>query len=123
MSEAKILRSNCRACARGTRHELVHDLLVETREDFINECDNWQIIRCLGCFTVAFRHQNDDFDDVEEQSDGSVRHAVTAITYPRVIANHRGLRGTFYLPKLIKTIYEQTLRALGEQAHVLASIG
>ena len=81
------------------------------------------IIRCMGCHTVAFRHQNDDYDDVEEQPDGTAKHAVTVKTYPRVIANHRGLQATYYLPTLIRKVYEQTLRALGEQAHVLASIG
>ncbi len=123
MPDPSILRSNCRACAKRTRHEVLHELVVETKETFFNETDTWQIIRCLGCLAVAFRHQNDDFDDVEEQVDGSVKHAVTVKTYPRVIANHRGLQSTYYLPPLISKVYEQTLRALGEQANVLASIG
>lgn len=123
MSELQVLNTNCRSCARRTRHEVVHELVVETKDEYFNETDTWQIIRCMGCHTVTFRHQHDDFDDVEERPDGTVKHAVTMKTYPRVIANHRGLQATYYLPTLIKKVYEQTLRALGEQALVLASIG
>lgn len=123
MTEPKIQKTNCRACAKQTRHEVMHELVVETQEIFQNEKNTWQIIRCMGCHTISFRHQNEDYDDVEEQIDGSITHAISAKTYPRSIANHKGLQATYYLPALIKKIYEQTLKALGEQALVLASIG
>lgn len=123
MFDNSIIKTNCRSCAKTTRHEITHELLIESKEDFFNEEDRWQIIRCLGCYTVAFRHRNDDLDDIEVMNDGTVQHSITEMTYPRVIANHRGLQSTFYLPLLIRKIYGQTLRALGEQAHVLASIG
>lgn len=123
MSEQKIQKTNCRSCARTTRHEILHQVEVEIHEDFCNEKDTWQIIRCSGCHTISFRHQNDDYDDVEEEIDGSFTHATTTKTYPRAIVNHKSLQGTYYLPALIRKIYEQTLKALGEQALVLASIG
>jgi hypothetical protein len=59
---------------------------------------------------------------VEEQIDGNFTHATTAKTYPRAIVGHKSLQETYYLPALIRKIYEQTLKALGEQALVLTSI-
>lgn len=60
---------------------------------------------------------------MEEQIDGNFIHATTAKTYPRAIVGHKRLQETYYLPALIRKIYEQTLKALGEQALVLTSIG
>ncbi len=123
MSDLAILHSDCRRCSRRTRHEVLHQLEEEISEDFFHEKDTWQIVRCMGCLSTSFRHQNDDFDDVEEDEEGNVKHAVSVNVYPRVIRNHRGLVGSHYLPSLINTIYSQTVKALSEHANVLASIG
>lgn len=123
MGHTDVIDNNCRSCARRTRHHVLFEHVVENTESFLNEQDTWQVIQCLGCLTVGFRHRYDDFDDVKKDSNGKVTHAVTIKAYPRVLNNHKGLTWSYYLPPLIKKVYEQTLRALGEQANVLASIG
>ncbi len=123
MSKSNILQSDCRSCSRTTRHEVIYEITEESRHDWLHESDSWQIVRCLGCLTTSFRHQNDDYDEIEEDEDGNAHHAVTVAAYPGVISNHSGLRETYFLPPLINKIYKQTLKALGEKAYVLASIG
>jgi len=89
----------------------------------MHEKDTWQTLRCLGCLTLSFSHINEDFDNVEEDEKGNVRHAVNVRVYPGVVSNHRGLQGAYYLPELIQKVYSQTVKALSERATVLASIG
>lgn len=95
----------------------------EVDQPWMHEKDTWQVVRCLGCHTISFRHRNDDYDDVEEDSSGKVKHAININVYPGVISNHRGLSATYYLPPLIRKVYNQTIKALSEKAYVLASIG
>jgi Domain of unknown function (DUF4145) len=120
---SNILKSDCRSCSTKTRHEVLHEVVQETNEEWCHEADTWQLVRCLGCHTISFRHRKDDFDDYEEDHEGTVRHVIDINVYPSVVANHRGLQATYYLPPLIRKVYGQTVKALSERATVLASIG
>lgn len=117
-----VVKSDCRACSRMTRHEILFEELVE-QSGFFNEKDTWQVIRCLGCLTISFRHRHDDFDAIETDAKGETTHDIVVSVYPGVIRDHRKLHGAYFLPPLISRVYFQTLKALSERAFVLASIG
>lgn len=124
MTEAlQVVRTDCRTCKSITRNEVLYEHIEETDPEDYHERDTWQIVRCLGCHTTGFRHRNDDYDQVWEDSDGEVRHTVSMTVYPRVVRNHSGLKATYWLPALIRKVYRQTLSAYSDTAYVLASIG
>lgn len=122
MSLNGVISNNCRECARSTRHSILFEHKIASDEIF-NERDTWRVVQCLGCLTIGFHHTHEDFDDVEKDAEGRIEHQVIVEAYPRVLSNHKGLEALYFLPPVIRKIYEQTLRALGEQANVLASIG
>lgn len=119
----EVIYCNCRTCGRRTRHEILCSHAEETNPEGYHERDAWEVIRCLGCWTIGFRHCNDDFEQVWEDAHGDVQHTVSITTYPRVVRNHKGLAGVQWLPELIQKVYKQTLSAYGETAYVLAGIG
>ena len=121
--QIEIVKSDCRSCSRTTRHEILHAIDVKNPAEWINEEESWRIVRCLGCHTYSFQHRLDDYDDIEEDSEGNLIHSISFNVYPNVIKNHHGLSHTYHLPPLISTIYQQTLKALSHNANVLASIG
>ena len=123
MSTPKILRADCRECGRPTRHEILFNHEEETSPDVYHEKDTWQVIRCMGCTTIGFRHRNDDFENAWEDFDGETRHQIEISLFPSVIKNHKKLTHTHYIPKLVRKIYTQTLSAYCEKAYVLASVG
>lgn len=122
-AEPKVVRTDCRTCKSVTRNEILCEHIAETDPETYHEKDSWQIVRCLGCHTTGFRHRNDDYEQVWEDSDGDVRHTITTIVYPRLVRNHSGLKGTAWIPALIRKVYRQTLSAYSDTAYVLASIG
>ncbi|MGE5648898.1 MAG: DUF4145 domain-containing protein [Bacillota bacterium] len=121
-SSSKIVRSDCRLCSRPTRHEVLYSHEEESDPENYHEKDTWQIVRCLGCLTVGFRHRNDDYENVWEDHSGDVRHTVTTNVYPRVVRNHQKIK-EYWLPSVIRKVYRQTLAAYSEAAYVVASIG
>jgi hypothetical protein len=123
MDDLELIRTYCRSCFKSTRHDVLFSHEEESDPEGYHEVDSWQVVRCRGCETMGFRHQNDDFEQVVEEEDGTVGHVSTIVTYPKVFRNHRQLTGLWWLPNLIKKIYRQTLSAYGESAYVLASIG
>jgi hypothetical protein len=121
--EKEVIRTDCRTCKAVTRNEVLFEHVEETGPGGYHERDTWQIVRCLGCHTTGFRHRNDDYEQVWEDSEGQVRHTVRTTVYPRVVRNHSGLKGTIWIPELIRNVYRQTLSAHSETSYVLASIG
>lgn len=122
-TQIEITMADCRSCGRSTRHEVLHFFEEESDPDFYNEKDTWQIVRCLGCHNVGFRHKNDDYETMEEIEPGEFIHAQTIEIFPKVIKNHRGLKNTQYIPPIIGKVYRQTLSAYSESAYILAGIG
>lgn len=122
MSSPKPIWSDCRTCARSTRHEVLSQHEEENMPEIYHDKNTWQIVRCLGCTTVGFRHRYDDYENVWEDDNG-LHHEIETTVYPRVIKNHQKLRSLRYVPSLIKQAYSETLSAYSEHAFVLASIG
>ena len=120
--ENEKLWANCRTCSRQTRHTVLLKKVVEDAVPFYRDRDTWQIVRCDGCLSVGFRHLYEDFEIPIEDDEGETHPSTKLQQYPRSLLNHRRLPTT-YLPRLIRRIYEQTLSAYGEDAHVLTSIG
>lgn len=123
MSTTKSIWSDCRACGRSTRHEILFQHIEDSTPEIYHERETWQVVRCLGCDTAGFRKRYDDFENVWEDHEGNVQHESEITAYPRVIRNHKKLRSLYYVPELIRRAYTQTLSAYSEHAFVLASIG
>lgn len=118
-----IVQSDCRSCGRETRHEVLFNHSVDNKDDWFNEKNSWQVVSCMGCLTVSFRKQYEDFDDVEEDEDGHAWHSIVITSYPRVIKNYKKLDSTYLLPSIISKIYNQTIKSISEQSYLIASIG
>lgn len=119
----EITESNCRKCSRATRHEVLFQVKHASEFSWFNEEHTWQVLRCLGCETVGFRHRFDDFDNVTELPNGTSKHAIKYTRYPSTIPGHRELSALHVVPELIRKIYRQSITAFAGDAKVLAGIG
>jgi hypothetical protein len=116
------LWADCRSCGRSTLHGVLAQHEKESDPEIWHEKDTWQLISCLGCTTVGFRHRHDEFELAWEDHDGEIHHEFEISVYPRGIKNHKKL-DLQELPNLIHRIYQQTLSAYSEKALILAGIG
>lgn len=120
----EIIRVSCRSCARGTRHRVLYELKDRVRSDIFHDVYTWQVVRCLGCDTMGFRHQHDDFDSVKELADGSTTHSTTSKRYPLALNGRQALGIPFFsAPRLIRQVYQQTISAYAGDSPILAGIG
>ncbi|MBT0664679.1 DUF4145 domain-containing protein [Geobacter pelophilus] len=123
MSEEKIIWADCKRCARKTQHEEMYIHHISADPDEYPDAETWQVIRCRGCLNIAFRYQYDDYCDVHETDDGNYEHTTTVSLFPKTIRNHKRLDCSYYIPDVIRNVYQQTLSAYGEEAYILASVG
>lgn len=119
----KVEKSNCRKCCRETRHEVLFAVEHGASEFYYNEKHIWQVLRCLGCETVAFRYTFEDHDLMEELPSGRQKPSVSYFRYPGSLPGHKPLDELWTVPDLIRKVYKQTLTSMANGAFILAGIG
>lgn len=126
MSEAKvgsIVRVHCRTCSCETKHEVL--FLKQTWGDpddsrYLSE-DCFAV--CRGCETACYVNIFHDYDNYVPDEGGHFEPDVTMRAFPRSVENHRAVGSHWSLPKVVRTIYEETLSAIAEEANTLAGLG
>ncbi|WP_375592308.1 DUF4145 domain-containing protein [Chitiniphilus eburneus] len=115
-------KSMCRNCCNTTWHEVLF------RKQFILNCDDpedgyeyWELLECLGCDSLSFRCETIGvFSDYGRNFETTV---VNSQVYPKVLGRHAKIHETYWLPKVIETIYLQTVGALADSSFILGGIG
>ena len=112
----------CRNCQRETNHEILveHKTNGQTFYGDIQWWNSHQIIKCLGCDNIGFRHLHqctEDFDPDTGEGIDIIK------LYPDPTANRVPINGYASFPKKTSQIYLETLNALDNQTPILAAIG
>ena len=114
----------CRTCRTLTKHD---ELFFANSEPFHEDESYFQrygVLRCRGCATVTFRLEATDYSDPVEDEDGGLTARKTITQYPKVGAlGMEQLSGLWYVPELVKKIYEESVTAYRENAFTLAGVG
>jgi hypothetical protein len=117
----------CNECGRETTHKIVssyneekvdYDDMGNGETSFLKN----QIIECLGCETVSFRHESFDLDDCYYDDNGDCILNAIVNYYPK---RSKKLKVIEYskLPLNIQPIYKETILAVENKQNILAGIG
>jgi hypothetical protein len=123
MPPTRVLWSQCRNCRRSTRHEVLDEHIDDGDPNAYRERTFWQIVRCLGCFSFGFRREHADYEMVTFGLSNEPEMETTVHCYPQYLRDHVGIDAVNYLPKSLRIVYTQTVRALADGSTVLAGIG
>lgn len=112
--------SFCRSCKKETK-QIINTVVAVKSEG----CDDWwkndyMIIECLGCETVSFREDYIDSSSFEGIDEVTIRPQIT-IYPPReniIIDVKKSL-----IPKKIRYIYEESIKATNNNCLILAAAG
>jgi len=118
----------CRECNRSTKHEIISEATLSGASGSHNYEIYWateyQIVRCLGCETLAFRRTNSNSEDGyiqigEDEWIDNIREDI----YPTPHEGRQPISDSHLLPEKIERIYDETLAALNSRQEVLCGIG
>lgn len=115
-------QSNCRSCARLTRHEVLFSF-DDQGDEYYQEVDRWQVLQCRGCDTLGFRHQNEDHENLQQDWEGSLEPTVVIRCYPHAIPEHKLLSHINAVPALIQNVYKQSVAAYAAGSSIIAGMG
>jgi hypothetical protein len=118
----------CSRCSGKTYHIVMQSVEVSGYEDFglgnfFAWNDTFQIIQCLGCKTISFRHINTNSEDVYQVSHNECENVINESLYPSRVEGRRTLEDTHFLPYKVRLIYEETVSSLSNHLHIMTGVG
>ena len=115
----------CRECRRKTNHKSLHkeNKTINT-EDFYST-ESFSIIQCLGCDSMSFlKIYSDEYMMVIDEYTGEPVFYDDEEIFPKYIAGGiEIIKNTYYLPKKVHNIYQETVEALKNDLYILAAGG
>jgi len=112
----------CVSCHRPTYQDIIFSNTHSENEYLVETIH--EVIKCCGCGTISFREITRYIEQAEELEDNEWYVPETIKSYPKFLAGHHGSAGTlFYIPDIVKRIYEQSVTAIKEGSNILAGIG
>ncbi|MCF7370886.1 DUF4145 domain-containing protein [Vibrio sp. J2-3(2022)] len=123
MSKNEFVWSRCRSCKRSTKHEVLGLKSKETDPDFYHSETKYYLIECKGCETISFRQEEHDYESIVQVGPDDYEHDVSVEIFPHFIAGHNPIESIYYVPRIVESIYKESLIAIQEGAYTLAGLG
>lgn len=123
----------CLRCKAKTMHKVMSSFDIDGSEECIYESGdfsedsieytidwshNYQIIKCLGCNVITFKHLIWCSENTSEDDDGT-----SIYLYPERFENDITTRNYTDLPFSIERIYKETIKCFNNGNHILCAAG
>lgn len=123
-SQHKEVSIPCLNCHAKSKHKVRVSFDGYGSDDEMNWASKYQVVQCLGCDSVSFRHESYNSEEYEQTGEDDYREIVHETLYPSRLLGRKGLGDdTRYLPDTVCLIYDETLAALINNSPVLTGIG
>ncbi len=115
-------KAYCNTCKRQTNHQPLKELKSSVSDDVfqISFWDSWEIIRCLGCEAVSFKHVSGNSHDRDEESGEFLENVKY---YPIRKDGAIGIRDFFNVPIVVRSIFRETVDAYNYGLNILCAAG
>ena len=112
----------CNSCKRITNQEVLKS--IETRIDDddaqITFVDTYEIIKCLGCEEISFRHDSTNSDAYDPETG---EHYENVRLYPIRSDKTLPLKPYYNVPAIVRNIYRETIDAFNNELNLLCAAG
>lgn len=125
-SKDTIISVLCWRCVIKTNHLVMYSVDRTASggiEDEFWWTDIYQIVKCNGCDNLSFRHASYFSEDLIIDNEGNWIPNIKITLYPSRIAERKPPNGMEFVPFQIRSIYEETILAIGASQPILAGIG
>ena len=120
------LQCLCRECRRKTKHEVLAEV-TRTGNNGLQWRDEYQIVKCMGCESIAFRRAQGTEEDnvpVGEDGDGWIyEYQPLEELFPDPRSGRQAIGDSKLLPEPILRIYDESIFSLNNRQDVLCGIG
>lgn len=118
----KPIKIYCNSCHGTTNHEIVKHEEREIHDDEAQAVfyDSWDILKCLGCETISFRHLSSDSESYDPETGENYE---TVRLYPIRSDKSLAIKPYYNVPTIVRNIYRETLDAYNNGLNLLCAGG
>ena len=118
----------CSVCKRSTKHLILSDIRLKGSEpmgphDEFQWYDEYQIVQCQGCETIAFRKTHENSEDYHQTGPDDAEHTLYVDIYPNPEEGRNPVEDYLLLPSNLQRIYSETIKSINSGLPVLTGIG
>jgi hypothetical protein len=121
MKIAQKIRNYCGDCLNETNH-MVRSVFQHDLDPWNNVVKYYCIVQCCGCDKFSYRSQREDFEMVYPNDQGDIEPKIKVETYPYYLDYRNQIEGGNFLPKKIKYIYTEAVKAMSIGCYLLAGV-
>lgn len=114
--------SSCASCGGDRKHSTLHSAQEPRDEDYQADVLH-KLVKCRGCGTISYRREFHDYEAGWHDENGEWDYPTNNTIYPKIINGHSGIAGFYFVPRIVRTIYDETIRSIKEDARILAGLG
>ncbi len=114
------VRVACIECNRVTNHDILHaEEIADNDEDSgIHWGTDYKTVQCCGCEAISFMTRSWNSEDTDPDN----HPVITTTLYPSR-TTRKPIENYYYLPDIVRAMYQETLTAMSNSAPILAAIG
>ncbi|HXB23567.1 MAG TPA: DUF4145 domain-containing protein [Gemmatimonadaceae bacterium] len=101
----------------------VESLQRETTDGEVTVWTDFQIIQCQGCEWISFREVTRNTEDWDHDPETGMQVLEERVETHFTVPDRAPMDGVDLLPKGVRQVYDETLRAFDKQMPVLTAIG
>lgn len=121
---------DCNKCRAATSHKIIGSRNFQLKEEsddgehygVFHSHDEYEILQCLGCKTVSFRHRHRDSESGEDDGRGNLIFPYTDLIYPPRRLRPTALTSVISLPFPIRDLYVEAATALDSKFFHLVAL-
>lgn len=119
---SKRTKSYCLRCNHRTNHNILFKHSIRSDNEDYDYAIDYMTVECMGCERISFREKFIDLESAFPDENGEWIPDVTVETYPKKLRAKRKLENIHILPKRIKIVYEEAIKAYNADCFILTGV-
>lgn len=123
MKQGQRIKNYCNDCHHETWHNILHVSTESGSYEEISWSKEYAVLQCAGCDRFCFRTEASDSESYDVDEYGQWNPDIYVENFPPTNEGLGSIENIYEIPIEIKSIYNETLKAITDGCFTLAGIG
>ena len=113
----------CNRCDLPTNHRVCNSVTYSYDDGWLQGNEIYEVVQCLGCDQLSFRIGSQNSEDYEPDEEGNLVYPESEEVFPSRLMGRTPIEDIYYLPEKVRSVYNETHRAVTSNLKILAAVG
>lgn len=123
MKQDSRIKNYCNDCHHETWHNVLYVSMEKGSVEDISWYKEYAVLQCAGCDRICFRTEASDSESYDVDEYGNWIPDISVENFPPTNEGIGNIENLYEIPDEIRSIYNETLKAISDGCYTLAGIG